>query len=131
MKLTQLMDLFGKEIGLTGAYPQNEHGAFVVHMEPEVSFVVTDLNPTISLTCTVAPCPKQGIDAFYSQMMLANLFGQGTEGAVLGLSDDGNHLTLTREIEYNVDYEQFKEVLEDFMNAIDFWRTEALNYNPT
>ena len=90
MKLAQLMELFGKEIGFTGPYPQNDQGAYVVQMEPEVSFLVTDLNPTISLSCAIAPCPKQGTDSFHTQMLLANLFGQGTEGAVLGLTDDGN-----------------------------------------
>ncbi len=128
MKLTQLMEMFAKEVGLDKPFQQNEQGAFIVPMEPELSFFVSDLNPVIGLTCSVAPCPKTGQEGFYSQMLLGDLFGQGTEGAVLGLSDDGNTLTLSKEIEYNIDYEQFKEVLEDFMNAIDFWRTEVSNY---
>ncbi len=128
MKLAQLMEMFAKEIGLEKPFQQNEQGAYIFPMEADLSFTIADLNPVIGLTCSVAACPKTGLEAFYSQMLLANLFGQGTEGAVLGLSDDGNTLTLSKEIEYNIDFEQFKEVLEDFMNAIDFWRNEALTY---
>lgn len=60
--------------------------------------------------------------------MLGNLFGQGTHKAVLGLTEDGNMLTLFKVVEYNIDYKQFRDALEDFINSVDFWREEALNH---
>ncbi|MDP1835225.1 MAG: type III secretion system chaperone [Chlamydiales bacterium] len=128
MKLSQLMDLYRKEIGLDKAIPTNDAGQYVIYMDKDVSFTVSDLNPGLGMLCEVAPMPKDSQEQFYTQMMLANLFGQGTEGAVLGLSDDGNTLTLSKDMEYNLEYEMFKEALEDFMNAIDFWRDEATNF---
>ncbi len=125
MRLSQFMEMFQKEVGLDKAIPQNDAGEYVIYMDKELSYTISDLNPGIGLRCDIAPCPKEQVEQFYTEMMHANLFGQGTEGAILGLSDDGNSLTLSREIEYNIDYERFKECLEDFMNAIDFWRTEA------
>jgi hypothetical protein len=128
MKLNQLMENFQKELGLDKPIPTNDAGAYVIYMDRELFINVVDMNPGIAFTCDVAPLPKENLEQFYTQMMLANLFGQGTEGAVLGLSDDGNTLILSREIEYNPEIDLFKEVIEDFMNAVDFWREEALNF---
>lgn len=125
MKLAQFMEMFQKELGLDKPIPQSDLGEYVIHMDKDLSYTIIDLNPGIGIHCDVVPCPKEGLERFYTEVMHANLFSQGTEGALLGLSDDGNTLTLSREVEYNVDYEQFKAVLEDFMNAIDFWHSEA------
>lgn len=73
----------------------------------------------------VAPCPTTNREKFLSEAMYANLFGQGTRDAVLSLSEDGNMLTLTREVNYNADYKDFRESLEDFITVLDFWREEA------
>lgn len=128
MKLAQLMQLFQKELGLDKPIPQDDTGAYVIYMDTDLSFYVTELTPGFALTCEVAACPSEQQEEFYTQMMLANLFGQGTEGAILGLSDDGNTLILSREIEYSADYERFKEILEDYMNAVDFWRDETTTF---
>ena len=76
------------------------------------------------LTCNVASYPKTNEEAFSTRAMLGNLF-QGTKGAVLGLTLDGKNLTLRRIIDYHVEYKEFKELLEDFINVVDFWHTEA------
>ena len=59
-------------------------------------------------------------------MLHGNLFGIGTRGAVLGASIDGNLLTLSKEVEYTPDYKEFKDLVEDFINMVDYWREEAL-----
>ena len=82
------------------------------------------------LKCNVAPFPTKNEEMFATQAMLANLFGQGTRGGILGLSPDGTLLTLTLHVDYPVDYRTFKESLEDFIAAIDVWREEALNPTP-
>ena len=48
----------------------------------------------------------------------AILFGQGTKGAVLGLSEDGSQLTLTQDIDYNAEYKEFRDTLEDFASIL-------------
>lgn len=72
--------------------------------------------------------PRGKEEELYTQMLLANLFGQGTYGAVISLDDDARHIELSRTIDYDVNFKDFKDILEDFINAVDFWREEALNY---
>ena len=54
--------------------------------------------------------------------MMANLFGQGTKGGILGINAEGTMLTLSRTVDFAVDYKDFKEFLEDFINVMDFWQ---------
>jgi hypothetical protein len=77
------------------------------------------------LKCSLASYPSTNGEAFATNAMLANLFGQGTQGATLGLTMDGKTVTLTRSIDYQVDYKEFREILEDFITSMDFWRAEA------
>lgn len=105
-------------------------GAYVFPLEEGLSITMTDLPNGFLLKAHVAPYPKVKEELFATQVMLANLFGQGTKGAILGLSLDGTFLTLTLIVDYPVEYKEFKESLEDFINVIDFWRDEALNPMP-
>lgn len=57
--------------------------------------------------------------------MKANLFGQGTLGAALGLEPEQNLLTLSLELPYDMDYRHFKESVEDFTNIVDYWKVEV------
>ena len=110
------------ESGMPGIYtlPLDEGLAIHINEIPNEGGVL--------FKCAVAPFPKVREDVFSTNAMLANLFGQGTRGAVLGLSLDGNTLTLSRAIDYHIDYKEFKEILEEFINTVDFWRAEALNH---
>ncbi|MBA3816316.1 MAG: type III secretion system chaperone [Parachlamydiaceae bacterium] len=103
-------------------------GTYAIPLDDGLTVLISEIPNGISLKCSVAPYPKVHEEIFSTQAMLGNLFGQGTRGATLGLSNDGNTLTLTQIIDYNIDYKEFKELLEDFINAVDFWRDEALNH---
>lgn len=87
--------------------------------------ILYELNPGIALYCELAKSLPAEQEALFAESMWANLFGQGTQGAVLGLTPDGKILTLSLEMDYNVEYKDFKNILEDFLNAAEVWRTEA------
>ena len=129
MNLEQCMDRLKDEVGIDSDFPQGERGAYLLPMDEERSVVVTDLNPGIGLFCQVASCPAHEQEDFFTNMLLANLFGQGTEGAILGLDQDAKHLVLRKEITHAVDYEKFAEEIEDFMNAVDLWTNEVNEQN--
>jgi hypothetical protein len=57
--------------------------------------------------------------------MKANLFGQGTLGAAIGLDPKQNILTLSLQLPYDMNYSHFKESVEDFTNIVDYWRVEV------
>lgn len=100
-------------------------GVYTIPLEE--GFHVTLTNPSSDLfifSSTLGSCPSEEKEAFFSQLLLANLFGQGTRGAILGLDSEANLLTLTLSIDYHIDYNEFKDLVEDFLNAADFWRAE-------
>lgn len=127
MQLNMYLQEFLQELEIKEPLPQDVPGVFTLPLDDGLSIILTSQPEGFALFCTVVPVPKQE-EAFYTQALLANLFGQGTKGAILSLSEEGRMLTLSRNIDYDVSYKEFKEILEDFINIVDFWREEALQY---
>lgn len=125
--LPRLMEQLNKELELSPALAPDAKGRYQMPFSEGLSVIIADLTPGpgIGLYCEVAKSPTKGEEALFQEMMLANLFGQGTQGAVLGTTSDGKTLTLSLEIDYNIEYKDFRDLLEDFLNAADFWRDEA------
>lgn len=103
----------------------NDGGAFSLKLGDDVVITMSDLEQGFNLYCRIAPCAAQRREGLVAYAMHGNLFGQGTHGAVLGLSEDGNLLTLTKSVDWGADYREFRDTLEDFINIVDFWRAEA------
>ena len=125
MNLAQLVEQLNQELQPPAPLTPDPKGVYNLPFNETLSVAIVDNNPGVQLTCQVAPCPKNEEEALFQEMMLGNLFGQGTQGAVLGLSQDGKALTLSLEIDYNPDYKDFRDLLEDFLNTADFWRDQA------
>lgn len=94
-------------------------GAYVVEMR--------ELDPGISLTAPIGPLPKEKEDAF-TYCLRANLLGQGTGGARIGLSANERFLTLSLGLPYEMNYQAFREKLEDFINYLVYWREEVTKF---
>ena len=101
-------------------------GIYSLPLEEGLSINMSEIPSGFIFKANVAPFPMAQEELFVTRTMLANLYGQGTRGAILGLSPEGNTLTLTLVIDFPVDYKGFREHLEDFLNTVDFWRAEAL-----
>lgn len=103
-------------------------GSYSLPLDEGLAINFTEIPNGYSLKSSFAPFPQIKEENFCLHVMLGNLFGQGTKGAILGLSSDEKTLTLTQFIDYSVTYKDFREILEDFINSVDFWRDEVLNY---
>lgn len=126
MALDRLIAQFEKEMELTGSLATEVRGIYALPLDEGVTITIRDLlEGKIGLECPLIDCPKVREEALYTQMLLANLFGQGTRGAVLGLTEDGKTILLTQVIEYELDFRDFQDLIEDFINAVDFWREEV------
>lgn len=126
--LDRFMKQLAKEMELSQEIPLSEKGIYRLPLEEDLSVEVTAVGGDFLFSSLVAPCPTENVDLFYMRMMLANLFGQGTLGAILGLNQEGNYLVLSRSVENRIEYKEFRDIIEDFVNSVDFWREEALNY---
>jgi hypothetical protein len=126
--LNQFIHQFAEEMDLP-PIPSIGPGTYSLPLEPGLSITLTSMpQGEIFLSSTIAACPKSNQEYFYMQMLLGDLFGQGTRGAVLGINPEGTQLTLSLIVDYNIDYKGFKETIEDFINVIDYWRDEARSY---
>ncbi len=126
--IDNFIQLLTKELELEGSLATQVPGVYALPIEENIALTMTDHPPGFSLSCTLGSAKKQNEEAFYTRLLLGNLFGQGTKGSVLGLSEDGNQLTLTQTIDYDVEYKEFRDILEDFMNSVDYWVEESKIY---
>lgn len=128
MNLENYVDQLMKEMEIEASLATQVPGVYALPLEENLKVIITNHPPGFTLSCNLSPMPKQPQEDFLTSLMLGNLFGQGTKGAVLGISEDGALLTLTQKIDYNADYKEFRDVLEDFTNSVDLWSEEAQKY---
>jgi Tir chaperone protein (CesT) family len=126
--LESLIKQLEKELDIDIPAVSNTLGTYTFSRDEGLTMTLSEISQGLSLRCHVAACPKMKQEAFFAHAMLGNLFGQGTRGAILGLNDEGDVLTLTQIVDYPVNYKDFKEILEDFTNSIEFWREETRNH---
>lgn len=126
--LKPLMAHLVEDLEIEGTLASEVPGVYTFPLDEGLAVNISEIPQGFMFKCSVAPYPKVKEESFSTQAMLGNLFGQGTQGGVLGLTLDGATLTLTRFVDYNVDYKEFRNMLEDFINAVDMWHDEALNH---
>lgn len=85
---------------------------------------VKDLQPGIYFRSTIAPLPTTNMEDLYLYLSKGNFLGQGTGGSVISLDTNEKFLTLVLNIPYEVNYRIFRDKLEDFVNYLEFWKSE-------
>lgn len=122
--LADIMKEFAAEMESPKIATALPNGSYLIPLEENLSLNIIPLANGYFMTSQIGPLPPKNREAFFSRALLGNLFGQGTRGAVIGINEEETHLTLSKVIEYNVDYKGFKDSVEDFINVIDYWREE-------
>lgn len=125
--LNSYMPLLIKDLELGNANLQTSiPGVYHLPFGDEFTIVLSNIDNGFMLKCLMAPLPKTDQEALIEKVMQGNLFGKETQNAILGLTPDGDNLTLTHVVDYDIDYKGFKDILENFINTVDFWREQAL-----
>lgn len=124
--LDTFMRRLSKEIEADPPLEPSLPGVYEYVIEEDLSVIIKLQQPQgIILTSIIGPYPKKREDEFFLEMMAGNLFGQDTFGATLGLDADGQRMVLSRVVESRIDYNEFKEIVEDFFHIVGFWRKQA------
>ncbi|PIS02082.1 MAG: hypothetical protein COT85_08065 [Chlamydiae bacterium CG10_big_fil_rev_8_21_14_0_10_42_34] len=89
---------------------------------------IKDLDPGVSLQAQICPCPQKKKEDLFIYLMRANLLGQGTGGTRIGLDLDEKFLTLSLGLPYELNYQTFKDTVEDFVNYLIYWRDEVAKF---
>lgn len=124
--LQKFLHILSEELGIV--YPSlNEKKIYVCRIG-EAHLEFTDLHPGVSIQAPICPCPEKKREELFSFLMRANLLGQGTGGARIGMSAEEKSLTLSLGLPYEMNYQAFREKLEDFINYLVYWREEVTKF---
>jgi hypothetical protein len=126
--LDSFMQQLVKELEIEESLATEVPGVYHFPVDEEVTILITEIPRGFEFTCSICPCPEKGLEEFFTHALFANLFAQGTEGCVLGLDAEGEFVTLSRTVDYEISFQEFKDMLEDFVNSVSFWKEETLSY---
>ncbi|MEX1012465.1 MAG: type III secretion system chaperone [Waddliaceae bacterium] len=108
--------------------PTEVPGVWTLLLDDGEVVTITSVPQGFYLECRFGGYPDEKQLSFFTHALHANLYCEGTEDCVLGIDEDDKTLVLSEVIEVNVDYAAFKEILEKFINSIDFWKEEAQSF---
>jgi hypothetical protein len=107
---------------------ENKDKVYELSINSETLITIYNKNPYIFLRSNISDMPETKKEDLLIYLMRANLLGQGTEGSKIGLSDNEKTLTLLQRMDYEVEYMQFKENIETFINYLNFYKQEVSKY---
>jgi len=81
------------------------------------------------LHAPVCPAAQERRSELIERLMEANLFGIETRGSVIGMEMEGEMITLSLQMPKEIDYNAFKEGVEDFANIVSYWQEEIRNWS--
>lgn len=115
-----------RNLGLQTPLRQETDGVWLLPIEADKDVMILDRGEGYSFQCLVGPCPEKNVEEFFMKILRANLFGKGTEGAVVGLDGEGKEVMVALDRNNKEDYRLFQADLEVFLSAVDYWK-QALN----
>jgi hypothetical protein len=102
----------------------NEPGAYTFVVDPELEVEFKDLDEGIFLLSQISEVPRNNKEDLFVSLSEANLLGVGTKGSVFGLTKDLKYIVINHLIEQDVSYQEFHDILEDFVNIAKIYQDE-------
>jgi hypothetical protein len=110
------------ELAISPVPKLDEKRQFLLHFAPGTDIALADLDPGVEMRAELADCPRGRKEELFIYVMRANLLGQGTGSARIGMDEKEKHLTLSVGLPYEMNYHAFKEAFEEFVNHLIYWR---------
>jgi len=110
------------ELSITPVPKLNEKKIYLFRFSLGVEIDFADLYPGVEMRAVIAFCPSKRREDLFIYLMRANLLGQGTGEARIGLDEQEKNLTLSLGLPYEMNYHAFKEAFEEFVNHLVYWR---------
>lgn len=125
-KIDDFMRALSVEIGLDTPLKPDFPGVYMFSIG-EATVSITDKAGEISLMASFGPIPEKK-EAFYTDMLTADLFYQGTLGSVAGLKSADNKVIVKKVLGPDLDGQKFSEEVEDFLNSVENWKERMLEF---
>jgi hypothetical protein len=84
-----------------------------------------DLKPGYYLYSNICETPEEKLEDLFIYLLKANFLGNATGGNAIGITNDEKNLTLSFHHPYEINYDLFKENVEDFVNYLVYWKMEV------
>ena len=121
--IQELLQKLSTELSLDPAKQEREN-SFSFSLNKTITLHLRDLEPGLSLYSPIIQCGEKRREELFIYLMQANLLGQGTGGGRIALDFEEKTLTLLLGLPYEMNYQLFKEMIENFANHLIFWRNE-------
>lgn len=102
--------------------------SYQIDLAVDLSITIKANDPGYYMQIAIDRITDYEAEILFITLMEANLFGQGTGGGILGISVENNLLMYSRKILQDLNYQDFKEKIEEFVNYSEFWRVEIKNH---
>ncbi|MGL4348906.1 MAG: type III secretion system chaperone [Chlamydiales bacterium] len=122
--LEELIHNLLKDIELDIEPSKMDPMGYKLDFAPDLSITVKATDPGYYIQTSIDRVPEYEVEILFITLMEANLFGQGTGRGVLGISLDGDLVLFSKKILQDLNYQDFKEKIEEFVNYVEFWRIE-------
>lgn len=129
MALKEYLDQLGRDMKWEQPLEANDDGSYSLRLEPDIAIHLKEEGSAIAMQATLAPLPAGNTEDYLLRAMSANLFGNETGGAFLGLDGEGKKVMLLDILFQQPGYPAFHDRLEDFVNYADAWRSETIAFN--
>jgi len=129
MRFAELIKKLSEDLEYKGNIPANGKGGHTLLLDNNLRIDIDPYTVGAMFSCYSIEAPKQKLEEFYTHALLANLYGQGTNGALLGLyGKEDEQVYLRLFLDQTLDYPFFKEKLDEFILALDFWKDEVATF---
>lgn len=126
--LDELIHNLLKDIGLEKEPVKLGPMSYQIDLGVDLSITIKANDPGYYMQIAIDRITDYEAEILFITLMEANLFGQGTGGGILGISLENNLLMYSRKILQDLNYQDFKEKIEEFVNYSEFWRVEIKNH---
>lgn len=126
--LDELIHNLLKDIGLEKEPVKLGPMSYQIDLGVDLSITIKANDPGYYMQIAIDRITDYEAEILFITLMEANLFGQGTGGGILGISLENNLLMYSRKILQDLNYQDFKEKIEEFLNYSEFWRVETKNH---
>jgi hypothetical protein len=104
---------------------QDAFGAYNIAFSKTLRINIATINDGFYFSSNLGSCPEKNSEEFFILIMHANLFGIGTGGGVIGLSQEGKTIFFSLYYPQKTSYKQFKDLVEEFVNWVDMWQKKS------
>lgn len=95
---------------------------YILKIDQDTALTFRELEKGFLIQSAVDLAPKENAEELFLLLLKANFLGQGTKGSYLALNESGETLLFLHEQTNQLNYPQFKEKIEEFVNYLNYWK---------